>query len=365
MKQRSRGDGGLPVTLVALEGMGAGFKVSFSRGVTRTAIPFRPTHFYQVSPTGFLVRESVLEIEKAHAAILPLAATKASTLKVYKCKFWNISGMRFVKESKQKRLPQGGYTMNTRTIILSLALVPTLLILQVPARADTPKDLTTDKVDIKQDVYDLHKDVKDLKEDRAEIKTDRETLRTDLSAYKDAVETFGRNSSQAKAAEANVDAAQVALHQQMGDFRQESWGAYKDRRDLVKDVRDFRNDRDTAKDRTDTYKDAYDLRKDVKDMKEDRAEIKADRATLRADLDAYWDAVKQYGRNSSQAQAAEANVDAARVALHKQIGDFVQERWDAHKDHQDLVRDVRESRHDRLEHAHAAIKVHVAEPHRS
>jgi len=203
-------------------------------------------------------------------------------------------------------------------------------------RRDVTQDANAANVkDQKQDQYDLNKDVQDLKDDKPEIQQDRTALRNANNAYQQAVQQFGATSPQAKTAEQNVDNAQITLHKATGDFRQDQWDIHKDRMDLAQDK---------------TKQDQYDLNKDVQDAKDDKKTVHKDRETLRKDRDLYQDAVKKYGDTSTQAKAAEQNLDTAQVALHKEKGDFRQDLWDIHKDRMAMV----ETQQQKLRDLHTA-----------
>jgi hypothetical protein len=104
----------------------------------------------------------------------------------------------------------------------------------------------------------------------------------------------------------------------------------------------------------DVQRDRFDLKKDGTDLKADRKELKSDRAALRKAVDAYAAARKKYGKDSPQAETAEASLDGAQIALHKALGDFRQYLWDSHKGRRDLVADVLAAKRDERNRARAA-----------
>jgi len=184
--------------------------------------------------------------------------------------------------------------------------------------------------------------VADLIDDGAQIKTDRAGVRAALKDYAVAVETYGRDSVQAQAAEAALDQAQATLHQEIGDWRDA-------RRDLFADLRKFEHDKhDLRLDRRIALLRA-DIAQDVVVAKGDRKDVVADRSAVKADFKAYREAVAQYGVGSAQAAAAGAALDQAQIALHVEIGDWKDERADVRRDERELRRDERDERLERAD----------------
>ena len=113
---------------------------------------------------------------------------------------------------------------------------------------------------------------------------------------------------------------------------------------------------DVSKDKTDISKDTKDIKADQGTLKTLNDQVSAQRTQMQTDQKAYADAVKQFGANSTQAQAAKTTMKAdhqkfvslvhqrndARRDMRKDIVDRRRDINDLHKDR----RDVREDRRD-------------------
>jgi chromosome segregation ATPase len=181
---------------------------------------------------------------------------------------------------------------------------------------------------VRAQAYDLRTDVVQLSTDSSELRSLRLGVRRAAEYCSRVSAEHGSTSFQARAAEMDLDKAQIALHQSLGDYNREHWEAYEATRDLAADLKDIRRDELAAA--------LFDLTTDVTNVAGERAEIRADREALRKALEQYAEAFSNFGKRSKEADEAEAGVESAQVALHKDIGDFREDLWQIRRRHQQL-----------------------------
>src|SRR5258706_414642 len=105
------------------------------------------------------------------------------------------------------------------------------------------QDISADEATMLKLRAGIDKDTADMMADSKEVTADRAAVRTNLKAYNDAVSQFGKDSPQAKAAEATLDKAHIALHKELSDLRTDSRDLRKDRKELAKIKADLAKDR--------------------------------------------------------------------------------------------------------------------------
>src|SRR5258706_468765 len=113
--------------------------------------------------------------------------------------------------------------------------------------APTPtstRDINADKATMFNLRVDVNKDTAALKADSKEVAARRAIVRTDLKAYNDAVNASGKDSPQAKAAEATLNKAQIALHKELGNMWADSHDLRKDSRALAQAEIDLKQNND-------------------------------------------------------------------------------------------------------------------------
>ncbi len=227
---------------------------------------------------------------------------------------------------------------------IGLLLVPAALLVQSPALVAQTQAMQNDQRRVSRDTYDLVNDMRDLNSDSADVQRDRAALRNAFANFGQAVDQHGVRSPEARAAEAQVDQAQVTLHQAIGDYRRDQYEAYRQRRDLAHD-RDLyaraRLQRDVQANQGYIHKDQGDIRNDEADISGDSAAIKQDRANLRAASAAYDQDVRQYGADSPQARAARTKRDQIQATLHRELGDYQWAQSNLSHEQHDLSNDQR------------------------
>ncbi len=196
------------------------------------------------------------------------------------------------------------------------------------------EDIVLDERQMAELKLQLDKDAIDQKTDSLEAAKDRAFVRSARDDYRKAVEKYGQDSPQAKAAEAAEDHAQLALHRELGDLRFLAEQESRDRKDWTRGHDILRDERAMAKLRDD-------IKNDVADVRSDSKEVKQDRSAVRDARKDYLKAVKKYGKDSWQAKAAEADLDHAQIVLHEQLGDLK-------ADVKDIAQDRARLDHDRM-----------------